>query len=660
MRLPEFKGPELNLSGIRNSVLAIATLALAACSTDDGSEVHLPEIDNTKDRVSQVVTDPDVQAPYNPELEWASPFAVVPKLPEERIKKAKQAIEKAIEKANKLGIKTEDPRLYMAIAVKESSLKANAKSKSNALGYFQLKEIALKDIRHPKVDLEPSDIWSSSFNKEKAENNALAGIAFWERSTKYVEKIAKDFEGEDKTKLTALVYKLGYRTVKELYEECGEPESYAEFALILANKQKADEDMEITLPNGTTTTLEHSHEDEDQLEEHFDETYGIKIPRYLSDEQNSLIAESLRYVEVIAKLSGLQSTPETAITVNWNKEIQTETTIEKHRSLWKIATQVAKDYEKEVPVRDIVKAIIYFNHQKGNPVFSDVNPSNPIAPKFQAGDQIHLPDSDAITSYLDKHIEKPSGKISRKVDKMPKGVPMYVDSGSMSASKLEEQGIQQIRHNGPKPRINTKHVPKRPSPKRFPYMGKEKVKYVILHSTMGSPEGLYRNNKIHFVVKKNGQIDQLLPLNRACNHAGHMRSKSAKGIWNGDANVTYHSIGIEVETGMMEEWNDAQYRSAKELVSWLGDHFELPQANIITHSQMAASQFGRGRKIDPLNLEWDRLGLPNNFYRIDPDVATGRIPSNLGGIVRDKNWKKADSDMLVGLKAAERIYQTRR
>lgn len=195
----------------------------------------------------------------------------------------------------------------------------------------------------------------------------------------------------------------------------------------------------------------------------------------------------------------------------------------------------------------------------------------------------------------------------------------------------------------------------------------------------------------HFTIRRDGTIEQILNLNVATSHAGMMRNPKdgKRAVWEGDGSPSLHSVGIEVENiplpssirkgkviigvdknakvsslgkdskiyytdkppsqkAIDEGWkqaheardfSDAQYKSLRKLVNWLGAEFKLHKKDVVTHSMIAASKPGRFRKGDAPVVDWDRLGLPNNHLRVDPDVATGRVNANYEGFERNSKGK---------------------
>jgi|GEM_PF-689536 len=215
----------------------------------------------------------------------------------------------------------------------------------------------------------------------------------------------------------------------------------------------------------------------------------------------------------------------------------------------------------------------------------------------------------------------------------------------------------------------------------------DSVDGIVLHATegtVGKGSKLFREQNTHFVVKRNSEIWQVRNPEYYTNHTGYFDSDYG-AIWDGDKTPAESRIGIEVETYAFEEmlskglisfpvhpdkdgelnigtaydkngdlfhyttndpvqsdlnkaweqagknrsYNEAEYKSLNELVKYLAYKNQIKKQNIITHSMLGSGENGRGRKTDPCNLDFSKLGLPDNYRRVDPDVARGTLPSQI-------------------------------
>ncbi len=141
-------------------------------------------------------------------------------------------------------------------------------------------------------------------------------------------------------------------------------------------------------------------------------------------------------------------------------------------------------------------------------------------------------------------------------------------------------------------------------------------------------------------------------------------------------------------------FTEAQYKSLKDLIAYIGAKKGLKYKDVVTHSMIACSDSGRGRKSDPPVLYWEYLGVPNNHYRVDPDVAPGTIKGNTTEAENIRTGKKmtmvryngklyyevlpskigvqdaysyfpearfgGTESMIAGVKAAEKIWQSKK
>jgi len=183
-----------------------------------------------------------------------------------------------------------------------------------------------------------------------------------------------------------------------------------------------------------------------------------------------------------------------------------------------------------------------------------------------------------------------------------------------------------------------------------PYGHREKTSHIIIHSTASNNEnGILDTGKAHFVVKQNGEIIQIRDRMDEINHAGFNRRSSTGATWNGDTRITYHSVAIEVCQENRHEWNRAQYKAVKKLIHALGAEYGIKKRNVLGHYQIGCTAFGRGSKGDPyVEVDWEKLDLPDNSKRIDVEVLEGRILPNLAEI--KKSWKFKNK-ALTGLRA---------
>jgi AmpD protein len=98
----------------------------------------------------------------------------------------------------------------------------------------------------------------------------------------------------------------------------------------------------------------------------------------------------------------------------------------------------------------------------------------------------------------------------------------------------------------------------------------------------------------HFFVRRDGALQQFVPVHRRAWHAGASR-------WRGRARCNDHAIGVELEGLEGRAFTPAQYRCLARLVAALRVRFPLRAC--AAHSDVAP-----GRKSDPgARFDWPRL-----------------------------------------------------
>ena len=98
----------------------------------------------------------------------------------------------------------------------------------------------------------------------------------------------------------------------------------------------------------------------------------------------------------------------------------------------------------------------------------------------------------------------------------------------------------------------------------------------------------------HFLVRRDGELVQFVPLDRRAWHAG-------VSSWRGRSRCNDFSVGVELEGTPEHPFTDAQYAPLENLIRALRS--ALPLREIAAHSDVAP-----GRKIDPgARFDWPRL-----------------------------------------------------
>jgi len=157
------------------------------------------------------------------------------------------------------------------------------------------------------------------------------------------------------------------------------------------------------------------------------------------------------------------------------------------------------------------------------------------------------------------------------------------------------------------------------------------TKYIVLHTTEASDgssiNSIKNDGSAHYVIKTNGDIHSIVLDDKVANHAG-------ESMWNGDNQLNYYSIGVEIVGYFDREINCEQYASSRDLVKFLQEKYQIRDEDILVHAavayQGASGPFSRpyrGRKIDGINIDMEKLGISRRpLY--DPDVREGRLAAN--------------------------------
>lgn len=136
------------------------------------------------------------------------------------------------------------------------------------------------------------------------------------------------------------------------------------------------------------------------------------------------------------------------------------------------------------------------------------------------------------------------------------------------------------------------------------------ISMLVLHATVGSyasslawlcnPQTDHPNLRVstHYLIRKDGYINQLVSDARAAWHAG----KSSWMGMDGDA-IQRRSLGIELENANngRDPYPPAQLRAAHWLCQSLIARYNIERADVVRHLDIAIP---RGRKTDPAGLPW--------------------------------------------------------
>lgn len=537
---------------------------------------------------------------------------------------------------------------YFALMTKESRLDSNAKSNGNAIGYFQ--------IIPKRVLPELQDYFGISPDINNPAGNCAAGMMYHSLLQQhYVGKnpLFDSLSNKEKIFLTDAMYNVGPTLVKKMWEKL-KPASYSDFEKRLSEilvKHLGTDQSAPALQNDIPYKVQYlQYPGVDKYIE-----LAIAGDKRLNDnisiegQKISLrkLGEVLRYVRIIDAIQECKHAKE----IPGEQFILRKEKFAEKRQLWSMAEDLRKElvnkkfkglsasktYEERIVDRDFLIMAIERLNKEFNPAFPKQNgDSNNI--KF--GTDIFIPN----TVYLviikrdfdrENNVNKEKAKIEERVEQQVETVtskiPLYKDQ------KLEQLGNQILSN---KYKLDLEKIEQGVNFSKECKKKRNITRYVILHSTESEApdrgfESTIRDRRAHYVVGREGKIVVARDREDNFDNAGRWSNSRAKALWNSDEDISARSIGIEVATNPGEEWSTEQYEAVKKLIYALGEKYKLQTKNILTHSQVACSIYGRGRKQDPMNLDWSKLDLPNNYLLVDKDVLSGRIQPNFDSIERD-------------------------
>lgn len=392
---------------------------------------------------------------------------------------------------------------------------------------------------------------------------------------------------------------------------------------------------------------------------------------------------------------------------------------------YKISYCLDESVPKKEKIRFLMEVLIKYNREIDNEDFGHMEDDHDVN-SLSRGSKVYFPKKDYIEKSLkqaDLEVEAPPLPAAPE---SLKSTGYYAGPDQRTAAKWNKMGLERFpAAKKPKiviPKIRVK-VPKKKDGKvvkvkgkvRYEYvirpidtakkaphgkMPKAKVNGVVIHTTEGNHEGLYRNQGIHYVLRTDGTIELVRNLDLAVDHAGIMDNSRSKAMWRGDKQPSLHTVGIEVVNRALSHLvksgeifieaavkmvkskqvgkrtiyytdqvptekalkkgsemalkaralTQKQYASLKQLLHWLGHEFNLKKSDIWTHSMVATSKYGRGRKSDPPILDWAELGLPDNHWQLDQDVLAGQVNPNLYTIENDRTGKNLEMIEVDGKK----------
>lgn len=193
------------------------------------------------------------------------------------------------------------------------------------------------------------------------------------------------------------------------------------------------------------------------------------------------------------------------------------------------------------------------------------------------------------------------------------------------------------------------------SPRNSERAVRAKTQHIILHTTEAEAKSslrkLSRNGEAHYCVDRDGRVYRIVDRNRVAYHCG-------TSMWSGRRNIDEVSIGIEVVGYHDRALTVAQYAALRELVLLLQKQFNVKDADVMPHAQVAYGnpnrwhrKSHRGRKRCGMGYATPSvrklLGLEERWL-VDPDVKARRL--TVGDDFLSKVLYSKDGDKLLPYK----------
>ena len=176
----------------------------------------------------------------------------------------------------------------------------------------------------------------------------------------------------------------------------------------------------------------------------------------------------------------------------------------------------------------------------------------------------------------------------------------------------------------------------------FKKIPRKETNYIIVHTSEAglkttlkvvSRGKLLRGRRLtygghaNYVIARDGRTYRIMDKKYEADHAG-------LSMWNGEADISKVSIGIELVGYHYTSIPDKQYRSLGILLDILQDVYHLDDSAVLTHSQVAYGKPNRwfktkhrGRKRCAKNFDRVKAGL-GPTWSFDPDVSAGRLDAD--------------------------------
>jgi hypothetical protein len=169
------------------------------------------------------------------------------------------------------------------------------------------------------------------------------------------------------------------------------------------------------------------------------------------------------------------------------------------------------------------------------------------------------------------------------------------------------------------------------SPRDAKRAQRPRTEYIVLHTTeagdSSSLNSVQRYGSCHYLVMTDGLVKRIVHRDKIANHAG-------RSLWDGVRNLSTRSIGIEIVGTYKEPATEEQLTALKEVIDQLQSLYDIPDKNVLTHSQIAYSYHSgerrnvRGRRKDAVQFADPAvralIGLTDR-WTFDPDERAGTV-----------------------------------
>lgn len=189
-----------------------------------------------------------------------------------------------------------------------------------------------------------------------------------------------------------------------------------------------------------------------------------------------------------------------------------------------------------------------------------------------------------------------------------------------------------------------------------------RIGLIVLHATVGNYESSLDwlcNPQIdhpelrvstHYLIRKDGYINQLVPDSQAAWHAG-------KSTWMGmnSQQIQERSLGIELENANdgRDPYPPQQLAAAHWLCQMLIARYNIERADVVRHLDIAVP---KGRKTDPAGLPWPAFA--DSLYMDSPPTPQARsrrykVKANVTTMVRIRSAPRTNAAVLGRLNAGD-------